>query len=441
MAKVNGGRKAKLPPRTVTLFEQCYAATVERLAFVAFIRLAEIGVHFDLLALADAAADAEKVAAGGTDHAYAMAVRGVWEFGAALYERIGDDAGRQRCKKGALGQILAQRDKAHSPAAAGHMVLEALQAMRGIDGLESQEVELEAELRRLQKAALKDMAPYKIEFDFSDGHRFTEELYANLPFSKAMIQFAFLSDSRSREELRAEALQSLKDFPLSGMFAGVHLDHEGKPIARSAGAGLGDDPPETWFLQKIEQAEHLRRIELNGAYIDKARVLINATRLISAHHFHPIVAQCPFIPPSHGVLMAHGFARYFQGDFMSALHILVPQLEPCLRHILKLNGLDPAKRFDDGTEEDMHLGNLLNFMREPLDQIMDPATVYEIERLFDARPGLRLRHHIAHGQIGAGGCFSHDAGYACWFIYRLCVLFVAEVWDEKIAPALEAEFA
>ena len=53
-------------------------------------------------------------------------------------------------------------------------------------------------------------------------------------------------------------------------------------------------------------------------------------------HFGPIVAMSPFVPADRTDLYALGFARYVNGDFISALHILVPQLENSLRYVLKL---------------------------------------------------------------------------------------------------------
>ena len=124
---------------------------------------------------------------------------------------------------------------------------------------------------------------------------------------------------------------------------------------------------------------------------------------------------------------------------MSAAHLLLPQLEPCLRHILKVAGHDPAKRFPNATEEDMDLGGILGRLRPELEAIFTAPIVSEIETLFHLRPGPALRHEIAHGQLAAGACFHPNVLYACWFIYRLCCLFIMRGWEEVVGPEIAAE--
>ena len=143
-----------------------------------------------------------------------------------------------------------------------------------------------------------------------------------------------------------------------------------------------------------------------------------------------------FIPESQKPIIALGFTRLFQGDMMSATHLVIPQLEPCLRHVLKINGHDPSKRRDDGTEEDLALGPLLTTFRAELDRILTPRVVFEIDLLFNARPGPEVRHELAHGQIGAGGCFSDVLHYANWFMYHLCCLFILQDWGQLVTPQL-----
>lgn len=153
----------------------------------------------------------------------------------------------------------------------------------------------------------------------------------------------------------------------------------------------------------------------------------------------PIVGRSPLVPRSQEHLLALGFTRFFQGDFMSAAHLLIPQLEPCLRHILRVVGHDPAKRFGDATEEDHDLRGRLSKQRPELERIFGAPIVAEIEALFHARPGPALRHDMAHGQISTGACFHHTIIYANWLLFRLCCLFVVSDWKAIVAPAIEAE--
>ena len=72
----------------------------------------------------------------------------------------------------------------------------------------------------------------------------------------------------------------------------------------------------------------------------------------------PITHTTPFVPPGYGNIFSLGFARMLQGDYVSAAHILFPQLENSLRHMLVLGNADPTKVEADLLQGDRALGAL-----------------------------------------------------------------------------------
>jgi len=131
----------------------------------------------------------------------------------------------------------------------------------------------------------------------------------------------------------------------------------------------------------------------------------------------------------HSRSYALGFARFFGGDFISALSILVPQVENSLRHVLRQAAVDPSSIQSDMTQESRTISVMLRKDRAALERIFGPAIVFEIENLFDFRGGPTIRHQVAHGLMPAGALHSSDAIYACRFIFRLCCLQLFAHWD------------
>ena len=82
------------------------------------------------------------------------------------------------------------------------------------------------------------------------------------------------------------------------------------------------------------------------------------------------------------------------------------------------------------TQEDRSLSVMLNKERGPLEGILGPAIVFEIENLFDFRAGPVLRHRLAHGLVSADECYDTDSIYACWFIFRFYCLPLFPLWEE-----------
>ncbi len=203
------------------------------------------------------------------------------------------------------------------------------------------------------------------------------------------------------------------------LFPATVVDQDGRTLAESPSYS-GDDKDGRHALHHIiVRNEGLRREHDVKGLIEPARQLIQSEHSLDIRDFLPITEMSPYIPANRVHLVAMGIARFFGGDYFSALHILVPQLENSLRYILELYGLDTSAIQSDMTQEIRPFSVLLKKERETLENTLGTAIVYEIENLFDYRGGPALRHQLAHGLVTANQCYSPDSIYACWFIFRL----------------------
>lgn len=433
-------KRTKRPEKVGRAFEALYAAAREQRDITTFVTAADLALSFGLRQPAPAAAELEAAAASIPGGTFPLAVKRGWDLAARLYEKLNNKEARQRCLLAAVELTLAMREQVKGSAAAeASWITDALQQLRHVEGMEDREQTLEIELRRLQKASLKQMGTFEIDLQLGDTQEKIAEHFGTLSLSEGLKRFALLTHSRDPARLREEALAAAKSAPLMAMLSGVHLDAEGRTESKSAGAPHEGEPDETWFRRMIGQSERIHRARVIAGAIDPARLVIQARFGIAERHFNAIVGVSAFVPESQKPIIALGFTRLFQGDMMSATHLLIPQLEPCLRHLLKINGHDPSKRRDDSTEEDLSLSGLYLRFRAELDQILTPAIASEIDLLFNAKPGPEIRHELAHGQISAGACFHEDIYYANWLIYRLCCLLVMQSWDELVTPQLASD--
>jgi Domain of unknown function (DUF4209) len=90
---------------------------------------------------------------------------------------------------------------------------------------------------------------------------------------------------------------------------------------------------------------------------------------------------------------------------------------------MKCNGHD-VSIFDDATQtqQDRTISSLFEQMRPELDSILTTAIAADIERVFLSKLGPHLRHAVAHGLLQDGDPYGADAIYACWLVFRLCLL-------------------
>jgi hypothetical protein len=332
------------------------------------------------------------------------------------------------------------RDQVNQAGAKAAWVMDALLRLRHIKGEEavSLENDLEDELRRLQRASLREMGSFAVNIIVPGEQERITDLFSGMDFSTVLKSFALVDRSPTTEELKAEALRMGQVSPLNSMMGVKHIDQEGKTVVNTSGAGSAE-PPQDWYASMVGRSESLRRAMVVANNIEPVRLFISGMVAIEERHFNPIVWQSHFVPQTQAPIWALGIARFFQGDFMSAAHLLIPQLEPSLRHILKAHGADPTKRRDDATEEDRSLDAIIGNHRQTLVSILGAPLLDELDRLFNMHPGPAVRHDVAHGQMTAGECYSADVIYACWLLYRVCCLFLVEHWDERIRPSVAIE--
>ena len=275
------------------------------------------------------------------------------------------------------------------------------------------------------------------QIDLTEHVKHARKSVGGLTLAQALGTFAALAQSPDPEELRAEARQIAAENPLSSLMPSTTVDDDGKVVAQTPGFIGSSDDDELALRHLIARNEGLRRQTHVEGQFEPARQLIQSEHPIDRCDLRPIVEMTPFVPADRVDLVTTGLARFFGGDFFSALHILVPQLENSLRYILKQAGVDPSAIRSDMTQEDRTLSEMLNKEREPLERILGPAIVFEIENLFDFRDGPALRHRLAHGLVSAGECYDIDSIYACWFIYRLCCLPLFPHW-QHVARSLDS---
>ena len=431
-------KRGTLPAEVRTIFEQMYDAARDEPDTANFRELAVIAMSYGIRQRIDVAPELERVATNCPGGTAPWIVKAAWDLAANIYESAENEEARQRCLIGAVEQtLLMRKDVAGRAAAEASHVMDALQQLRHVKGLVDRKAALEIELRDLQKASIEQMGTFKIDLRVDETRDRVEQHFDQLSLPDSLRVFVVLDSSRDPAKLREEALEQANAAPLMAMMSAVHMDDEGRIVSRSAGASLtGGEPDESWFRRTIGQSERLHRHHVVAGLIEPARVLINVRFGITERHFEAMLRYSGFVPEEQKPLLALGFARFFQGDMMSATHLLIPQLEPGLRNLLKQHGIDPTGRRDDATEQDLSISTLFQKHGAQLEKVLTAPLASEINQLFNARPGPALRHELAHGQISGGACFAPDVYYANWLIYRLAFVPLLAVWDDVIAPQL-----
>jgi len=117
----------------------------------------------------------------------------------------------------------------------------------------------------------------------------------------------------------------------------------------------------------------------------------------------PLLFHSPLFDPARTMLMEQAIDAYIAGDHVKTIHVLVPQIEHCLRRLLAMLGKPTNKhrRSDLGVMIEKSLNDILE--AEPVIQqcLGDDATFYLRTLLCDPR-GFNVRNDLAHGLMSPG---------------------------------------
>jgi hypothetical protein len=357
----------------------------------------------------------------------------LWRLAARAHALAKAETDRDRCLSRAADILEEQAEAAGGSAMlAAHFLAQAITQLGRIPGQRDRRKALRHKLIDVQSNAIEEMHSFGQKIDLSDIAEATQQQIGERALFDQLFLFALLSNIPDPDQLRADAVQSIRDHPLSSVFATSHMDREGKVIHRSQGGLLGQAGQEDSIRVQIAQTEGLRRSIVSNGMIEAARAQINAQHMIDVETLELLLQHSPFVPVDLVRTFAMGFTRFFQGDLISATYTLTPLLENSLRHVLKSHGHD-VTIFDDitQTQEDRTISSLFDQMRSDLDAIFGVALISDIDRVFLQKPGPHLRHAVAHGLLADGDPYGPDAIYGCWLIWHLCLLPLASHRNRK----------
>jgi hypothetical protein len=135
-----------------------------------------------------------------------------------------------------------------------------------------------------------------------------------------------------------------------------------------------------------------------------------------------------FIPKGREPLYTQGLIAGLKGNPVIAAHLLIPQVENSLRHILKQNGSITSKR--ETIQDDFLLHEVLS--STDLMSILKEDIIFTLKGLLVERMGSNLRNEICHGLLDYQCFFTSELPYFWWLTLHLCLVPTYSKWaDEK----------
>lgn len=398
-----------------------------------FIHIASVNLAngiWEPKALADAAERLAHSKQMADDH---FGQRELWEVAARAYHRAKDADNENRCLIAAAETYVGNADaRPESAMVQASFLNDAIQALRPIPGTIQRRRELQNRLNATQPNIQDEMSSFSHEENITELVESVEAVVSGKPFPDVLRSLLTCERSPDPDALRKEVLESGYG-SISAIMPMTVSDSQGRTRFNAPGLNFNGAPDEDQVRFLMDQHDRFRRQMAVAGTINTIRRIIMNEHYVSLAMFMPVMQASFFVPPDHELIFAKGAIRFLAGDDMEAAHLIIPQLENSLRHVLSINGIETNRINPDGTQEEAMLSRLLEDYREPLQRIIPAAMLLEIDLLFNFRGGASVRNELAHGKMGEGSFWNPDVIYATWLVLRLACVPSFRVWPDVAA--------
>ena len=320
-------------------------------------------------------------------------------------------------------QALAQENPSYLRAS--HFMEKAYVAFRNIP---DQTAKLRAgqchkTLLEYQEKSQKELVSIGVEYDSTEEAMYAKERVQGKKFQDAIFTLAILVPLEKVTDLQATTEQSLQDDPLASIFPVRMMNIQGKTIAIENGANNSENS----IKFKMNQDSSLKYKIYAEILIEPARDQITLEHEINIEDLLSLVKDNPFVLPEREYLFAKGLYAGLIGDFFTSTHLLIPQIENSVRHLLWQKGFIPSG-YKNGIQNEHDLNKTL--YRPEIKTIFDEDTLFTLQCLLVEHSGCNLRNRMAHGLIDDREFQPGVMSYLWWLTLRLCCLPMLNYQDK-----------
>ncbi|MFZ6757408.1 DUF4209 domain-containing protein [Undibacterium sp. Ji50W] len=356
------------------------------------------------------------------------AAKDYFELAARCHDKLGEvDAHGEALRLSAEALVSeaelasSQQDGGRGAMAGAFIMAQAYNAMRQAPKGKGRAEDIHARLLKLQEQSLPELKELSTTVNIQELIDKAVAKTSDKPLHEALIVLCKVNNAPPIEKLMEKVRNEARTAILSSMFSSDVINSRGRVVAKT--------PPLAVAEEDIEN-DGLRFRLFRHARTDRDLVIqafINPMRSIIFNEHNPdrsdilnYIQHSPWIPPGHVESIIRVLIAGFQGDMLIVAHMIPPQIEALIRHIIELNGGDTSMFNAEGLQPEKSLNVLLKM--DEAQKVFGINGVIELEDIFVDQLGSNLRNEVAHGLISDGQMFSSDVLYAWWLLLKFCVL-------------------
>jgi hypothetical protein len=240
------------------------------------------------------------------------------------------------------------------------------------------------------------------------------------PAIDALRALAGIHPGANVKSLRENAIKMLREHPLRAMFPVTTMSRDGRVIAKRSGLSLGSDLTAedeiTLRSEMIRDYGIMLGLAVQGEILPALEVMLMEHRLREAD-FVELARQSPIVPIERERLFGKALYAGYDSDLVTAIHLLIPQIEHMVRIHLKQAGVKTTTLDTNGIETESGLSTLMN--TPEAQTVFGEDLAFEMNALLCDAHGPNLRNEMAHGLLDESVFHSVYAIYVWWLAMRL----------------------
>lgn len=305
--------------------------------------------------------------------------------------------------------------------AAASILSDAVEAMRQAPGGKERAAELHAKLLELQKGTVGAMKALSTDFDATELVKNALAAVRGKSLSEAVMALCRMAKPPSVQRLKEQVHEHARVAVFGSLLSSEVVNSRGRVVARAPGLLAGaDDTQEPGLRWRMYRNARMARGLTVQAMLNPARQEIYFSHAPDRQDLAGLIQHSPWIPPGHSESVVRALLAGFQGDMLVAAHLVPPQLEALVRHVVESRGGSTSMLEPGGLQPERPLGVLLE-SSEALGAFGGDG-VFELQDLLVDPLGTNLRNEVAHGLLDDSGLFGADVLYAWWVLLRFCVV-------------------
>ena len=286
----------------------------------------------------------------------------------------------------------------------------------------SQEEEL---IRKMQKAgqhAINGMKETSVTIDVTDSIKSLEDNFKGKNKSEALKQLLFCANFVNVKDIEETSIAQIKSSPLLSLCTHVMYAKDGKVVHQSSGIDFNENLNKTnSSVWETMIWQYTFQITLTAQ-----TVLLTALNLLNNDHHityfdvKEIVKDSNIISEARQEIFIKGLLAGLSYDFITAVHLLVPQIENLVREQLQIRDVKTVTIDQNGLEIEVGLSTLVE--KQEFITIFGDDIAFEIRALLCESTGPNLRNNIAHGLLDYNQIQNPTGIYFWWFCFKLVYL-------------------